>query len=84
MITPAQCRAARGLIGWSQRQLATAAEVGYVTVQEFERGQTSPRTLTLRAIKQALEHGGVLFVDENGAGPGVRLREKTKKSDKRK
>jgi len=84
MITPAQCRAARGLISWSQRQLAEAAEVGYVTVQEFERGQTSPRTLTLRAIKQALETAGVLFVDENGAGPGVRLREKTSKAGEKK
>jgi transcriptional regulator with XRE-family HTH domain len=82
MITPEQCRAGRALVNWSQRQLAAAAEVGYVTVQAFERGQTSPRVLTLRAIKQALEAAGVLFVDENGAGPGVRLRDRTGKKQK--
>lgn len=82
MITPEQCRAGRALVNWSQRQLAAAAEVGYVTLQEFERGKTSPRVLTLRAIKQALEASGVLFVDENGAGPGVRLRNKSKPTGK--
>lgn len=82
MITPEQCRAGRALVNWSQRQLATAAEVGYVTVQEFERGQTSPRILTLRALRSALEGAGVVFVDENGDGPGVRLRKKPKASGK--
>jgi len=78
MITPAQCRAARALVDWSQRELATAAHIGLVTVRQFEAGREA-RYVTIDAIRRALEEAGVLFVDENGAGPGVRLRDKTKK-----
>ena len=74
MMTPAQCRAARGLISWSQQQLADAAQVGIVTVRQFETEAAKPRNATLAVIRSALESAGVVFVDENGEGPGVRLR----------
>jgi transcriptional regulator with XRE-family HTH domain len=74
MITPAQVRAARALIDWSQLQLATAAHVGVVTVRQFEGGDTEPRPATLIVIRQALEAAGVEFLPENGGGAGVRLR----------
>lgn len=74
MITPAQCRAARGLINWSQQQLADAARVGVVTVRQFETGASQPRNATLDVLQRALEAAGVIFVAENGEGPGVRLR----------
>jgi len=73
-MTPAQCRAARGLISWSQQQLADAAQVGIVTVRQFETEAAKPRNATLAVIRSALESAGVVFVDENGEGPGVRLR----------
>ncbi|BDV40738.1 hypothetical protein DSM21852_39910 [Methylocystis bryophila] len=73
-MTPAQCRAARGLISWSQQQLADAAQVGIVTVRQFETEAAKPRNATLAVIRFALESAGVVFVDENGEGPGVRLR----------
>jgi transcriptional regulator with XRE-family HTH domain len=73
MITPAQCRAGRALLNWSQQQLATAAQVGVVTVRQFEGGG-SPRPATLDVIRRALEAAGVEFIAENGGGPGVRLR----------
>jgi transcriptional regulator with XRE-family HTH domain len=74
MMTPAQCRAARGLIDWSQQQLAEAARVGVVTVRQFEGGAAEPRRVTMDALGRALESAGVEFIAENGGGPGVRLR----------
>jgi transcriptional regulator with XRE-family HTH domain len=72
MLTSAQCRAARGLIDWSQQQLADAAEVGVATVRLFEAGIGAQRRSTLSVIRLALEAAGVEFT--NGDQPGVRLR----------
>jgi transcriptional regulator with XRE-family HTH domain len=69
-----QLRAARGLLGWSQAEAATAAKVGLSTVRNFETGKSTPIENNLIAIRRALEAAGVIFVDENGEGPGVRLR----------
>ena len=74
MITPAQCRAARGLIAWSQQDLATNANIGVVTVHQVDAGTSQPRHATLDVIKRAFEAAGVEFIDENGGGAGVRLR----------
>jgi transcriptional regulator with XRE-family HTH domain len=74
MITPGQCRAARGLLDWSQQELATRAQVGVVTVRQLEAGAHEPRRATLDVIRRCLEAAGVEFIDENGGGPGVRLR----------
>jgi transcriptional regulator with XRE-family HTH domain len=72
-ITPEQCRAARGLLGWSQNELAERANTGYSTVADFERGARIPIANNLAAIRAALEGGGVIFIPGNGEGPGVRL-----------
>jgi transcriptional regulator with XRE-family HTH domain len=77
MITPAQCRAARGLINWTQDDLAKAAEIGVVTVRQFESGKAEPRSATLAVVRQALEAAGVQFIPENGGGAGVRMRERS-------
>jgi len=74
MITPAQSRAGRALIDWSRDQLASASKVALRTIVDFERGAREPREVTKDAIRRALETAGVIFVDENGEGPGVRLR----------
>ena len=74
MITSEQCRAGRGLLGWSQQELADSAGVGVVTVHQLEAGTSEPRRATLVVVRRAFEKAGVEFIDENGGGPGVRLR----------
>jgi DNA-binding XRE family transcriptional regulator len=76
MVTAAQCRAARGLLEWTQQDLADAAGIGIVTVRQLEAGLNEPRRSTLQVVRRALEAAGVEFIDENGGGPGVRLRKR--------
>ena len=77
MITPEQCRAARGLIGWSQERLAKAAGVGLSTVRNFEKGRSEPMRQNIEALIRVLEAEGAEFMDgpyTGDGGPGVRLR----------
>jgi len=71
MITASQCRAARGLLDWTQQQLADAARIGVATVRLFESEATETRQATLAVLRQAFEFAGVEFT--NGDQPGVRL-----------
>jgi len=74
MLTPQQCRAARGLLGWTQQLLADKAQIGVVTLRHFELGANQPRRAILKAIELALAEAGVLFLHEDDrAGVGVRL-----------
>ena len=75
MVTREQCKAGRALVGWSQTDLADAADVGLSTVRDFETGKRTPINNNLSAIKSALETAGVEFIAQNGGGPGVRLRQ---------
>ena len=77
MITAAQCRAARGLLQWSQQKLAKEAGVGVVTIIQLENEVGHPRRATMQVLRSALVAAGVEFIDENGGGPGVRLRKPT-------
>ncbi len=74
MISPQQCRAARGLLDWSQQILAERAGVGIVTIRQLEAETHAPRRATLAVVRGAFEAAGVEFIDENGGGAGVRLR----------
>jgi transcriptional regulator with XRE-family HTH domain len=76
-ITGNQLKAARALAGFEQKTLAEKAGVGVNTVRNLEAAATSSvrgRTETVDAIVAALKAAGVIFVEENGEGPGVRLR----------
>jgi transcriptional regulator with XRE-family HTH domain len=70
----AQIRAARGLVGWSQADLAEQSGLSRATINRAETGAASADALA--AMQAALEKAGVLFLDENGDGPGVRLRKR--------
>jgi transcriptional regulator with XRE-family HTH domain len=79
-----QMRAARGLLGWSQSELAQRAGLSLPTVKRFETGK-GPRVSDEARIKlqNALEHAGVLFIQENGGGLGVRLRKPHQQSKRK-
>ena len=53
--------------------------MGIVTVHQLETGVSQPRRATLDVIRRAFELAGVEFIDENGGGPGVRLRKRQHK-----
>ncbi|TGQ33858.1 XRE family transcriptional regulator [Mesorhizobium sp. M4B.F.Ca.ET.214.01.1.1] len=74
VVTAGQLRAARGLIGWSQQDLAEKAEVGRATIADFEAGKRAPYSTTLARLQETLTAAGVEFIPENGGGAGVRLR----------
>jgi len=69
-------RAARALLRWEQRDLAGASSVSLPTIKRLESrpGIMAGHMSTIAALKRALEAAGVEFIDENGGGPGVRLR----------
>jgi ribosome-binding protein aMBF1 (putative translation factor) len=73
-MTPAQCRAARALIGWSQEELFCGIEGREATIANFEFGKR-PYDRTLDELRAALEAAGVEFT--NGAQPGVWLKKAT-------
>jgi transcriptional regulator with XRE-family HTH domain len=77
IILPIQCKMARAALGLGVRELAAAAKVSVDTIARFERGDEL-KERTIEAVRRALENAGVEFIDENGSGPGVRLR-KTRK-----
>lgn len=66
MISLAQIKAARALLGWSQDMLARAANLSLPGINNIERGLTSPRKDTLKAIEDALHNAGVDFIDISG------------------
>ena len=80
-LTSAQIRAARALIRWSAADLAKASSVGVTTIRraELTADETSMTAANDLAVRRALEAAGVEFTDENGGGPGVRLRKRTHK-----
>lgn len=73
-MNPSQCRAARALVGISQDDLAKASSVAKATIAAFELDQRRPYPRTLATLRTALESAGVVFIPENGNGPGVALR----------
>jgi transcriptional regulator with XRE-family HTH domain len=76
-----QIKAARALLDWSQEQLAAEAEVSIPTIKRLEAqdGPLGGRSETGGKIRLALEAAGIEFIDENGGGPGVRLRKRQQK-----
>lgn len=81
LITTAQVKAARALLGWSQADLARRSGVSEPTIARLEalKGELGGREGTAARIRTALELAGIEFIDENGGGAGVRLRKRQQK-----
>ena len=70
MITITQIKGARGLLDWTQNDLAKAAGLSRPALNNLESGLTSPQAETLRRLKTAIERAGVEFIPG-----GCRLKE---------
>jgi hypothetical protein len=84
-LTSAQIRAARALIRWSAEDLARESSLGVTTIRraELSENETSMTTANDLTVRRALEAAGVEFIDENGGGPGVRLRKAHQRGKRR-
>jgi hypothetical protein len=82
-LTSAQIRAARSLIRWTADELAAASVLSVATIRraELSPSETALTAANDLAIRRALEAAGVEFIDENGGGPGVRLRKRQQKKN---
>jgi transcriptional regulator with XRE-family HTH domain len=81
MISPEQCRAGRAWLGWSQEELATAAEVALSTIRDFERGEREPIGHNIQAIQRALEAGGIQFESGAHALAGIKYDPRIREED---
>ena len=77
-LTSDQLRAARALLRWSAQDLSRQSAVSLRTIRRAELAEqhTTMTTANNWAVRRALEDAGVEFIDENGGGPGVRLRKR--------
>ena len=64
------------MLRWSASKLAEMSGVSLPTISRMELAQGVPKSLStnLQAIQNALEEAGVIFIEEDEEGPGVRLR----------
>src|SRR5215469_8640706 len=73
-----QLKMARAAVGWGVRELAKKAGVTANTVTRIENGADAKQS-TMDRLQHALEAAGIEFIQENGGGPGVRLRKRSQK-----
>ena len=66
MITKEQCRAARGLLDWTQQMLADQAGLSKTAINNFERGTNDVRGESLQLIHNAFEKADIEFVGDYG------------------
>jgi len=80
VVSVRQIKAGRALLGWSQSDLASESGISEPTIARLESvdGELGGREATVQRIRAALEKGGIQFIEENGGGPGVRLRKPTR------
>lgn len=64
------------MLDWKQTDLAAASGLSEMSVKNVEKGQKDSRMSTIQSIRSALESAGIIFIDQNGNGPGVRLRDR--------
>lgn len=69
-ITAAQIRGARGVLNWTQGDLAERTDISATSIGSIENGSTQPRESTLATIQRVFEEAGIEFIDNDG----IRLR----------
>jgi hypothetical protein len=76
-LTSGQIRAARAFLRWTAEDLAHSSALSVATIRRAELTEEATMMTTANdlAVRRALEAAGVEFIDANGGGPGVRLRE---------
>jgi len=79
-MTPAQCRAARALLGITQSQLARAAKLGLSTVVDFEKERRLVSNEAVKAMRSALRRAGIEFMNGDGPAEGLLLRKRRKRT----
>ena len=69
------------MLRWSARRLAEISGVSLPTIQRMEAANGVPSGLSrnLEAVERAFVNAGIIFIAENGGGPGVRLRKKVER-----
>lgn len=73
-LTASQCRGARAMLDWTQQVLADRSGVDVNTIRNFENGKHTPHDANRQKIREALEKGGIEFIERGNGGPGARLR----------
>ena len=73
ILTPALCRGARGLLDWTQSDIAERAGVSRSTIRDYEGGRHEIHRATEAQLRLAFEEGGVIFAEVPGCGWGVCL-----------
>ena len=63
MISRAQLRGARAMLGWTAYELARRSNVHRRTIRKIEKAEADPQAMTIRQIVAALVAGGVDFQD---------------------
>jgi len=82
-VTSAQVRMARAALNWTVRDLAEATGLHRNTINNIEVGRYAGDPNTLELIEHRLRAAGIEFIDENGGGPGVRLKRAKREARKK-
>ncbi len=71
-MTPAQCIAARKLLDWSARELATRSGHATTTITAFETAKTRTNPAIVRSLEKVLSDNGIVFVPSKQARADAR------------
>ncbi len=77
MITSAQIRGARAMIGLSTEALAAESRLPLSSIEALEKNVASAEAGALSAVRAALEARGILFLpsgSQEAGGPGIRFK----------
>ena len=78
-VTSAQVRMARAALNWTVRDLAEATGLHRNTITNIEVNRYAGDPASLSLIEKVLKRAGIEFIEENGGGPGVRLKDRQTK-----